>query len=111
MSYCLPLLFVPVRQGTTLQQCTRCHPKGASTTPIPAAVPSANVNLTAVEFNDDSDTWTPMAPAASATVLAAKASGTTHNVLRANGFTYDFDWQRMVQINTHTGRERSIRFV
>jgi hypothetical protein len=109
VSFCLPLMVLR-HGGAPLAPCLRC---GTLAMPPGAAVPAAGGGTVAavVEFQNDRQMWTPMTATASATVLAVKVVGNSSSVVTVNGHTYSYDWQRMVQTNTRTQRERKIRIV
>ena len=104
-SYCLPLMAVPVQGVSDLQPCRRCAPQ-----PFPAAAfAGADEESRTVEFEDDSGAWTAMAADVATIVLAAFDRQQTVGVVTVRGNVYDFDWQRMEQINTMTRTRRRIR--
>mmetsp|Transcript_47654 Transcript_47654/g.147008 ORF Transcript_47654/g.147008 Transcript_47654/m.147008 type:complete len:82 (-) Transcript_47654:51-296(-) len=71
----------------------------------------ANATNAHVEFQDDHGSWVRMADADAAVVVAARHGGQTSAVLSSSVWTYDYDWDRMVQINMESRKERPIRLV
>jgi len=103
VSYCIPLMYIPL-DARPLPSCRACLTRALEA--FEQSMRAARHTM--VDYEDDSGDWAAMAAPDAVRVLAAHASGVSK--LDLGHWTYRYDWQAMVQTNTHTGKRRNIRF-